>query len=114
MELNNDKQRTPKIREGSKGSKFEGESTSVETLSNSCRNTGVNTFPVSGENSQQRNTAIRRKQSSIGITGEVINQLVQETEKQLAYHSDQVKVLERRLKELSQISDSIKDKKSND
>ena len=57
-------------------------------------------IPLSPENSQ-----------TFESLGGVITQLVDETEKQLAYHNEQIRTLEHRLKELKQLSNNIQNSK---
>ena len=110
MGFSNEEQRTSKIWERGERSKSESQSASMEEFPGNRGKIGAYKIPVSRENRQQSNTVVRREYSSTGIPGEVIDQLVEETEKQLAYHNDQVKALELRLQELNQLSNNIKDK----
>jgi hypothetical protein len=73
---------------------------STSTIS---REFGDDKIGVSGESGQQRDTASAGKRSSNGVTGEIVRQLIQETERQLAYHKNQASELEIRLQELHQL-----------
>jgi hypothetical protein len=73
---------------------------STSTISRESRNDEIR---VSGESGQQADTASTGKRSSNGVTGEIVRQLIQETERQLAYHKTQTSELEIRLQELHQL-----------
>lgn len=112
MELKNGKNRSPKIRESSNIGNLEGNAGILGVTSTISPNSGNDQIRVSGEGSQQRNTASSRERSSVGITGEIVSQLIQETERQLAYYKTQTSELEARLQELHELNEDLaKDEK---
>ncbi|MEH2164553.1 MAG: hypothetical protein V7K38_26755 [Nostoc sp.] len=68
---------------------------------------GNDKIGVSRESGQQRDTASTGERSSNGITGEIVRQLIQETERQLAYYKTQASELEARLQELHQLDEAF-------
>ena len=104
MEINNARTGTPQGK-GSKRSQSESESSSMGTFSGSSVEHGSNQIRVSREDRDKSNIAVTVQQSPEGIAGKIVRQLVEETDKQLAYHKEQVKALEGRRKELEQISE---------
>jgi len=105
MEVKNAKQRSSKVGKASKRSKSESEPRSLGTVSRPSAEFGANQVGVSREDSNESDSFVGREQPVGTISGKVIKQLVDETEKQLAYHEQQAEVLRERLKELKQIPD---------
>lgn len=107
MGIKNAKDRSSKKRQSSDIRNFESNTRIVgvtSTISPESRNDQIG---VSGENSQQTNTFSSRKRSSSGITGKIVRQLIEETERQLAYYKTQATELEARLQELYELSEDL-------
>ncbi|MCC5641328.1 hypothetical protein LC593_37150 [Nostoc sp. CHAB 5844] len=102
MEVKNAKQRKAE-RQRNERSKPESESRSMGTFSGVSANDGSNQIRIGGKNSDESNTSVAGEQSSSEISGKIIRQLVDETEKQLAYHEQQAELLREMLKELKQV-----------
>ncbi|MFK0730025.1 MAG: hypothetical protein ACFKPT_25065 [Gloeotrichia echinulata GP01] len=64
---------------------------------------GTNQITVDGEDSDERDPNPSRS-SKNGISGKIVGQLIEETEKQLAYYEQQAELLKERLQELKQIN----------
>lgn len=105
MEAKNAKQRSSKVGKGSQRSKLESEPRSVGTVSRPSAESGTYQVGASRKDSNESNTLISGEQSIDSIPGKIIGQLVDETEKQLAYHEQQAEVLRERLRELKRIPD---------
>lgn len=105
MESENGKNRSSQVWERHKRGQPESESRSVGSLSGVGGKHESYQVRVGRENSYKTDTLVPREQSGEGITGKIIGQLVGETEKQLAYHEQQVELLKRRLEELKQFSE---------
>ncbi|MEH2414469.1 hypothetical protein [Nostoc sp.] len=104
MESKNGKNRTTEIRQGSHRSKPEGTPRSMGTLSGTSAGYGTYQIPTFGENSDESDTLVAGQQSVSEVAGKLVSQLVEETEKQLAYYEQQSELLRNRLKELKQIA----------
>ena len=100
MEVKHGENGTSEDRKNSNIGNLEGQSRSLGAFSSSSSEHGHDEVRASRENSQQGNSAATERQSLNGITGKIAGQLITETEKQLAYHEQQVEVLKDRLKEL--------------
>ncbi|BAZ49582.1 hypothetical protein NIES4103_21940 [Nostoc sp. NIES-4103] len=105
MEVNNAKNRSSEVRQRSQRSELKGKPRSVGAFSRVSTRDGSDQIGVGREDSNQSDTFISGEQSADQIAGKLISQLIDETEKQLAYHEQQAQVLRQRLKELKQISD---------
>ena len=104
MEINNARTGSPQGK-GSQRSQSESEPPIVGTFSGSSVEHGSYEIRASGEDRDKSNNVVTVQQSSEGIAGKIVRQLVEETDKQLAYHKEQVKALEERRKELKQFSE---------
>ncbi|WP_414574111.1 hypothetical protein [Nostoc sp. CCY 9925] len=109
MERKNGKNRSPKIGQRSYRSELKSASRSVGAIPGASTNYGTHQIPTFRENSDKSDINISKQHSSSAVTGEVVGQLIEETEKQLAYHEQQADLLRNRLKELRQIPVSITD-----
>ncbi|WP_138500926.1 hypothetical protein [Nostoc sp. PA-18-2419] len=109
MERKNGKNRSPKIGQRSYRSELKSASGSVGAISGTSTDSGTYKIATFRENSDKSDIDISRQRSSSGITGEVVGQLIEETEKQLSYHEQQADLLRNRLKELRQIPVSLTD-----
>jgi hypothetical protein len=105
MELKDAKNRSPEVRAGDKGSQLKGESTGLGTVPTSSGKLGDYQVGITREDSIKSNTADTGEQSISGITGEITSELINETEKQLAYYQEQVDSLQQRLRDLRKISE---------
>ena len=83
----------------------EGRPRSVGAFPNTSQKYGAYQITVGREDSDQRDTVATREQSTIGITGKIHSQLINEARRQLAYHQQQVEVLKDALTQLEQISE---------
>ncbi|MEH2390034.1 MAG: hypothetical protein V7K14_30575 [Nostoc sp.] len=104
MESKNGKNRTTEIRQGSYRSQPEGTPRSMGTLSGPSTGYGTYQIPAFGEDRDKSDTLVAGQQSVSEIAGKLVSQLVEETEKQLAYYEQQSELLRNRLKELKQIA----------
>ncbi|RCJ34613.1 hypothetical protein A6769_22045 [Nostoc punctiforme NIES-2108] len=109
MTVKHGKQRSSKVRQGCQGSKFEGEPRSLGAFSNIGGESRAYSLPVAREDSNTPNTVITGEWAISGISGKLVSQLINETEKQLAYYEQQAETLRERLKELRQIPESLQD-----
>ncbi|MEH2379173.1 MAG: hypothetical protein V7K27_09855 [Nostoc sp.] len=103
MESKNGKNRTTEIRQGSYRSQPEGTPRSMGTLSGTSAGYGTYQIPTFREDCDESDTLVAGQQSASEIAGKLVSQLVEETEKQLAYYEQQSELLRIRLKELKQI-----------
>lgn len=103
MEVKNGENRSSEGRQSSDISDFEARPRRMGDASGIGVGHGTNQITVGGNDSNQGNTFVPRGQTDEGIAGKIIRQLIDETEKQLAYHKNQVEALESRLVELNQI-----------
>lgn len=102
MEKKNAK-RSSEFKKEPQDSQLETRSRSLGTVSRPSRKDGSYKVRVSRENSNESNYFVRRKLPSGGISGKALRQLVDETEKQLAFYEQQAEALRVRLEELKQI-----------
>ncbi|WP_414546079.1 hypothetical protein [Nostoc sp. CCY0012] len=109
MEVNNAKQRSSKVRKGSERSKSESEPRGLGTVSGTSAEYGTYQVTTGREDSNESNISISGEQPIGSIPGKIIGQLVDETEKQLAYHEQQAEILRERLRELNQIPNITSD-----
>lgn len=63
----------------------------------------------SRENSQRRHSSISPSRTNETVSGKTINALIEETERQLKYHREQVETLESRLKDLRNTAELVED-----
>ncbi|MDZ8135137.1 MAG: hypothetical protein RM049_07510 [Nostoc sp. DedQUE04] len=104
MEIKNGRKRSSEVRQRNKGSQFESQSRSMGTLSETSAEPGTYSLGTSGEDSNKRDSHTSRSFTNNSIPGKIISQLVDETEKQLAYHEEQAEILRDRLKELKEVT----------
>ncbi len=109
MESKNGKNRSSEVGQGSQRSQPQGESRSLGTLSGFSANYGSYQIATLREDSDKSDTAVTREQSISEVTGKLVSQLIDETEKQLAYYEQQSELLRERLKELKHLPDSLTD-----
>jgi hypothetical protein len=108
MEIEDAEQRSSKG-ERSKRRQPEGESGSVGTLSRVGALNGDYKVGTSRKDSDTSNTLVAGERTSGEVAGEAINQLIDETEKQLAYYEQQAEILRDRLEELRRIPGTLTD-----
>lgn len=109
MTVKNAKNRSPQIGEGSHVGDFKSQSRSLGTSPGAGSEHGTYQVRVSGENSDQPNTSFSGQNSNAAIPGKIISQLIDENEKQLAYHEQQVELIKQRIRELKQIPEKFAD-----
>ncbi len=115
MGMGNGKNRPSEKRESRDIRDFESNPGIMGSTSTISREPGNDKIRVSGESGQQGDTASTGERSSNGVTGEIVRQLIQETERQLAYYKTQASELEIRLQELHQLDkDFSQDEKTKD
>lgn len=109
METEHGKNGTAQEREGRHNNFRDSESFSGVLGTTQATSAGNGTYQVgaSREDSQGTNTFILGGGSSEGIAGKLIGQLINETEKQLAYYDQQSQLLKSRLQELKEISEAV-------
>lgn len=103
MVTKNAKNRPSESEKKSQNSESKAGSGSVGNVSRPSAEIGTHPIGVSREDSNKSNNFVRGEQSVGSISGEVVKQLVDETEKQLEYHKQQVEILQNRLNELNGI-----------
>ncbi|BAY74166.1 hypothetical protein NIES25_05760 [Nostoc linckia NIES-25] len=104
MEIKNGRKRSSKVRQGDERSQSKSQSGSVGTVSDIGAEHGTYPIRTSGEDSNERDSNTSRSFANNTIPGKIISQLVEETEKQLAYHEQQAEILRNRLRELKQVN----------
>lgn len=109
MEQINGKDRSSQPSEKSQNSQFEIRDGSLGTLSRSSSEYGLNQITVGREDSDEPDIVVIGQWSNDGISGKIIDQLIQENERQLAYHEEQADLLRSRIKQLREIPQSFKD-----
>ncbi|AFZ59391.1 hypothetical protein H6G54_00750 [Anabaena cylindrica FACHB-243] len=75
------------------------------TPETTCTGIGTHQVGTGRENSHRTDTSILGGESIEGISGKLVGQLIDETEKQLAYYDQQSQLLRVRLQELREISE---------
>jgi len=93
------------IRQEREDSESNGIASCVGTISTPSSRTRDDSFGTSRTNSNQSNTSTFNSRE--GSSGGIARQLIDETEKQLAYHKRQVCELEARLNELHQFNEGL-------
>ncbi|MEH2287153.1 hypothetical protein [Nostoc sp.] len=109
MTIKHGKQRTSEVRQRCEGSELEGESRSLGTFSRFGGESGTYPLSVTREDCNKPDTVVSGEWTVSGIPGKLISQLIDETEKQLAYYEQQSEALRERLKELKQIPENLQD-----
>ncbi|WP_445629065.1 hypothetical protein [Nostoc sp. DSM 114167] len=104
MEIKNGRKRSSEVRQRDQRSQFKSQPRSLGTLSETSAEHGAYSLGTSGEDSNKRDSHTSRSFTNSSIPGKIISQLVDETEKQLAYHEEQAEILRNRLKELKEVS----------
>lgn len=103
MDMNDGKSRSSEVRQGDDIGNPESRSRCMGTFQGFSAKDGTYQIATSGEDSYKSNISTTGEQSDTSISGKIIRQLVNETEKQLAYHKSQVETLESRLEELKAV-----------
>jgi hypothetical protein len=107
MVVNNGKNRTPKIGQGDDIRNAESRPERMGIFPIVSQRHGTYEVSVSGNDSNEADTVISRGERYKGISGKLIGQLIEETQKQLAYHRTQTEVLEERLCELKEAFEAV-------
>jgi len=107
MEGKNGRERSSEVWERSQGSKSKGESRSMGAFPTSSESYGSNQIGTCRKDSDKSDTLVAAKHSANEVTGKFVSQLIDETEKQLAYHEQQTELLRDRLKELRRIPENL-------
>jgi len=108
MKTKDGKQRTPEGQRYKRGQP-KSEPRSVGAFPSTSAEHGTYAVGAGRENSDESNTVVTGQQSIGELSGKLVSQLIDETEKQLAYYEQQAEVLRDRLKELKQIPESLTD-----
>nr|WP_242037847.1 hypothetical protein [Tolypothrix sp. FACHB-123] len=103
MTVQHGQQRSSEIRARSEGCKPESQSRSMGAFRPASEEHGTYQVGTSGENSGESNPISTGQQSGEAVAGKVLSQLIDETEKQLAYHEQQAEILRERRNELKAI-----------
>jgi hypothetical protein len=113
MAIKNGKNRTTKVGQGHKGGKPESQPRSMGDVPAPSAKHGTYQIGVGGKDSNESNTVVTGEQSSVEIGGKLIRQLVNENERQLAYHKQQAEyheqqaeLLKQRIEDLRQIPEN--------
>ncbi|WP_029637099.1 MULTISPECIES: hypothetical protein [Nostocales] len=109
MEVKNGRKRTSQIGERSEGSELESQPRSMGAFPAVSSGNGSFEIGASRKDSNESNTVITGKHPVDEITGKFVSQLIDETEKQLAYYEDQAELLKTRLEELRRIPENLLD-----
>ena len=107
METKNGQNRSSQLSEQPQDSQFEVRVRSLGSFSGSSSEHGFNQITTSRKDSYESNTLVARQQRDDAFPGEVIGQLIDENEKQLAYHEHQAQVIRIRIQELKQIPETL-------
>ncbi len=89
--------------------KPKSEPRSLGDVSNSSGEYGTYSVSAFGGNSYEQNTFIAGERTDERIAGKLVRQLIEETEKQLAYYEQQADALRKRLQELKKVSETTTD-----
>ncbi|MEH2236016.1 hypothetical protein [Nostoc sp.] len=108
MKSTNGKQRTSEGQRYERGQP-ESEPRGMGAFPGTSSEYGSYEVGTSGEDSHKSNPVIAGGCTTNQISGKLVSQLIDETEKQLAYYEEQVEVLRDRLKELKQIPETLTD-----
>jgi hypothetical protein len=108
MELEN-VQRPSEIREGCNIRDFKGKSRILGDAANPSSKHGAYEIAARREDCNESSTVVTEQWTASEIPGKIVSQLIDENEKQLAYHREQVEIIENRLKELRQVPESLAD-----
>lgn len=100
------KNRTTKIKQGSKGCQSEGQSGGVGTVRSTSKRIGTYKIGTGGGDSDRQDSS-QSKLSAYGVPGKILSQLIEENQKQLAYHEQQVETLRKQAEELMSLSKSL-------
>lgn len=103
----NAKQRSPEIWQRSEGSKLEGQSCGMGGASSDSSRIGFDSLKPGRQDWVQGNIPVSTGLQNKGISGKIISQLVDETQKQLAYYEAQTEIQRQRLQELKQLAEDI-------
>jgi hypothetical protein len=115
MGIKNGENRPSKKRESRNIGDIESKPGIMGSTSTISRESWNDKIRACGESGQQADTPSLGERSSNGVTGEIVRQLIQETERQLAYYKTQASELEVRLQELHQLDkDFSQDEKTKD
>lgn len=109
MTVKHGKQRSSEVRQGCEGSELKSEPRSVGAFSSIGGESRAYSLPTVREDRNAPDTVVTGEWAISGISGKLVSQLINETEKQLAYYEQQAETLRERLKELKQIPESLKD-----
>ncbi|MEH1992359.1 hypothetical protein [Nostoc sp.] len=109
MEQINGKNRSSQPSQKSQNSQLKVRDGSLGIISGNSSEYGFNQIAVSREDSSEPNILIVGQWSNNGIPGKIISQLIEENEKQLAYHEQQAELIKSRIKQLKDIPESLQD-----
>ncbi len=109
MEVKNGRKRTPQVGERSERSELKSQPGSMGAIPTTSSGNGSYQVRTGGENSNESNTLIAGKHPANEVTGKFVSQLIDETEKQLAYYEEQAGLLRKRLEELRRIPEELLD-----
>lgn len=103
MDAINAQNRSPQFSKESQNSKPETRGGCLGTFPRSSSQHGAYKVGAGREDSSESNIFIPGQHSNTAVPGKIVSQLIQETEKQLAYYEQQAEVLRVRLQELKEI-----------
>jgi hypothetical protein len=109
MGLKHDEFGTSKVGEGDDIGNVADKSGCLGKLPDASSEFRIDSLSTSRTFGHEPNTVGIGNEPTARVTGKIARQLIEETEKQLAYHKEQVEVLERRLQELNQIPEANTD-----
>lgn len=107
MEVQNGQNRPPQFSKQSKDSKPKTRVGSLGSFSGVSTEYGADKIAASREDSYQSDTAITGQRTDEGLPGEVVAQLIDENEKQLTYHQQQIELIKARIEDLKRIPEIL-------
>ncbi|MDZ8136311.1 MAG: hypothetical protein RM049_13545 [Nostoc sp. DedQUE04] len=109
MEKINGKNRSSQPSKKRQNSQLEVRNGSLGTFPGGSSEYGFNQIPVGREDSDKPNIFVSGQWSTHGIPGKIVGQLIEENEKQLAYHEQQAELIRGRIKQLKEIPETLQD-----
>jgi len=110
MDIKDGENRATKDETGCERGKFEGKSRCLGVIPVFSRTDGSYQIGAGGENCDGTDPLIAGEFTDSGIPGKIASQLVEDAEKQLAYHQQQAEVITERIHLLRQIVEASNSK----
>ncbi|NJN13168.1 MAG: hypothetical protein HC836_19590 [Richelia sp. RM2_1_2] len=100
--VKNGEKRQTKIKSECENSQFDDIAGGVGNVQEPSPRGGINPFRTTRNDSQESKTNTQYREST--ASGKILSELVDETQKQLAFHEQQVEVQKRRLENLAKLT----------